>query len=100
MPLINLVNETKLRSIPFGNDKPDGGSSNAPLIKTDLPRIDEARPLNFKDNFIRGGGPLTLRSALEDTFRLSKYMLGITGDARSFIVLKDFEKLRLMLLST
>ena len=37
MPLLrDRLDETKLKSIPFGNDRPDGGSSNQPYIQNPI----------------------------------------------------------------
>ena len=37
MPLIELLNTTKLRSLGFGHDRPHGGSSPQPYIQTKIP---------------------------------------------------------------
>jgi hypothetical protein len=37
MPLIELLNTTKLRSLGFGHDQPHGGSSPQPYIQTQIP---------------------------------------------------------------
>lgn len=39
MPLIDL--KTNLRSLGYGKDRPDGGSSNQPYIKTNIPGGDD-----------------------------------------------------------
>jgi len=37
MPLIELLNTTKLRSLGFGHDQPHGGSSPQPYVQTQIP---------------------------------------------------------------
>lgn len=45
MPLINLT--TNLKGLGFGNDKPNGGSSNEPYIKTQIPATNEPLQTGF-----------------------------------------------------
>tara|TARA_R110000782_G_scaffold196533_2_gene285848 strand:+ start:83 stop:2575 length:2493 start_codon:yes stop_codon:yes gene_type:complete len=70
--LIKLKNgDSSLKSLKFGKDRPGGGDSNQPYIKTPI----EGQGVNTAidgDSIIRGG--LTAPSAaLEDVTRLSKY---------------------------
>ena len=72
--LLKLKNgDTTLKSLRYGNDKPGGGDSGQPLIKTPIP--DESkppRPLDI-DGFIRGG--LDAPNAAEtDAKRLSNFL--------------------------
>ena len=57
MPLLDL--KTDLKSIKYGHDRPGGGDSNQPYIKTDINTVDKGinrlRLTNFDDGLIRGG---------------------------------------------
>ena len=67
--------DTQLKSLKFGNDRPDGGSSNQPYIKKDIDE-DPKNP-SFYNDFIIRGGILAPISAAEDTSRLAKYFVDI-----------------------
>jgi hypothetical protein len=67
--------DTQLKSLKFGNDRPDGGSSNQPYIKKDIDE-DPKNP-SFYNDFITRGGILAPISAAEDTSRLAKYFVDI-----------------------
>ena len=70
MPLINL--KTNLKSLKFGNDQFDGGSSNQPYIQTSIP--DELGEYGFLDqDFILRGGSKAVTDSLIDVKRLGKY---------------------------
>lgn len=74
MPLLNL--KTNLKSLRFGRDRPDGGSSNQPYITTTVPVgfRDINNPLltlGSKDFLLRGGTSAFVDSA-QDVIRLSK----------------------------
>jgi hypothetical protein len=69
MPLITLLNETKLKSLGFGNDRPDGASSNQPYIQTPIP---EERETNSPDFLLRNGNS-NLQNSENDVSRLIKY---------------------------
>ena len=68
MGLINL--KTNLRNLKFGKDRPNGGSSNEPYIKTDIPSQDQDSPNSFIQNnkLFRSG---------EDVSRLTQYFFDI-----------------------
>ena len=72
MPLINL--KTDLKSLKFGKDKPEGGSSNEPFIVKEIP--DERENGIFKDpdgggkDVILRGGTLSITRSLKDVERL------------------------------
>jgi hypothetical protein len=70
MPLITLLNETKLKSLGFGNDRPDGASSNQPYIQTPIP---EERETNSPDFLLRNGNS-NLQNSENDVSRLTKYL--------------------------
>ena len=71
MPLIDL--KTNLKSLGYGNDRPDGGSSNQPYITSS---IAEEREINSPDFLLRNGylNPL---DSLEDVSRLTAYFSDI-----------------------
>jgi hypothetical protein len=65
------------KSIPFGKDRPGGGSSKQPYIKKGLIN-DTVNPSLYNDFIVRGGilAPL---SAAEDVARLTKYFADINN---------------------
>jgi hypothetical protein len=70
MALINLT--TNLKSLKFGNDQFDGGSSNQPYIQTPIP--DEFGEYGFlNQDFILRGGSKAVTDSLIDVKRLGKY---------------------------
>ena len=73
MALINL--KTDLKSLKFGRDRPGGGSSNQPYIKSKIPNqdSDQSSILNTggPDSLLRGGILSPIRAA-EDTSRLTQ----------------------------
>lgn len=64
--LLNI--QTDLKSLKFGDDRPSGGSSNQPYIKTPIPTGEELPPPS-KDFLLRSNAPL---NAAEDVSRLFK----------------------------
>lgn len=71
--LLKLKNDdTALKSLRYGNDRPGGGDSGQPFIKSPIPD-DSKDPSAFDiDGFIRGG-VLSPVEAATDVARLSKY---------------------------
>lgn len=70
MGLIDL--QTDLKSLKFGKDRPGGGSSGQPYIKSNIP--DKEQPSFLDTDFVwRGGLKAPIRAA-EDVARLSKYI--------------------------
>lgn len=68
--LIKLKNgDTTLKSLKYGNDRPDGGDSGQPYIKSS---IDQPSSISDEDIILRGGLKAP-SSALEDVSRLTKY---------------------------
>jgi len=65
------TNNVNPREIPFGNDRPGGGSSKQPYIKKGLLN-DTLNPSLYND-FVLRGGILAPLSAAEDVARLTKY---------------------------
>ena len=81
MALINLT--TNLRSLKFGGDRPDGGSSKQPFIKKEIPSdwhdSDRSNVFNTGgvDSVLRGGLITPLRVA-DDTSRLTQLFFTTT----------------------
>ena len=73
MPLITL--QTNLKSLKYGLDRPDGGSSNEPYVQNDIndPKL-IVKDNNIQDGFIRGGFSAALRSSTNDLKRITKYI--------------------------
>jgi hypothetical protein len=85
MPLLrDKLDETKLKSIPFGNDRPDGGSSNQPYIQTPSYIVSpglfdislDVGPKAFLGNdfLLRGGSLGTAAASANDVIRLTKFL--------------------------
>jgi len=87
MALINL--KTNLKSLKFGNDRPDGGSSNQPYIQTDIP--DQSSPLNggADTDFLLRGGIKAPIDAAKDVLRLSKFFTDTKSPNGLFFILKQ-----------
>jgi hypothetical protein len=73
MPLLDL--KTDLKSLKYGKDRPGGGDSGQPFIKTSIP-VDSESPQSFNDFILRGGIKAPLDAA-EDATRLSKYFFDL-----------------------
>lgn len=81
------------REVPYGNDRPGGGSSNAPLLTTPLPEVDSAPTAKTSvDTLYRGQGVLT-QAVLDDTKRISKFLTTEQGLAfiasQNALLIKD-----------
>ena len=63
--------DTQLKSLKFGKDRPGGGDSGQPFIKTPIPTNSKS-PQSFNDFILRGGIKAPLDAA-KDVARLSKY---------------------------
>jgi hypothetical protein len=76
MALLDL--KTDLKSLKYGQDRPDGGSSNQPYIKTDINDIDrgfnQLRLNKFDEGLIRGGVIGSTNAAVTDTLRIGKFL--------------------------
>jgi len=69
--------DTVFRSLSYGKDRPNGGSSNAPYIQTPLPGLDQdPGPPNVEDSILRGSLKAPI-SAKDDVLRLTKYLFDI-----------------------
>jgi hypothetical protein len=67
--------DTRLTSLKFGNDRPNGGSSKQPYIKKGL--INDTLNPSLYNDFVLRGGILAPLSAAEDVTRLTKYFTDI-----------------------
>lgn len=79
--LIELVNESALKNLLPGNDRPNGGSSNAPYIYSRLPEystplekfsLDAAK---YSFDFPVRGGALALVNSAKDFIRIGKFLV-------------------------
>jgi hypothetical protein len=73
MPLIDL--RTNLKSLKYGHDRPDGGSSAQPYIQTDINKANSGIP--FDEGLIRGGAIGAAKSSITDTLRISKFFIDL-----------------------
>ena len=77
MPLIDL--KSNLTDLKFGNDRPGGGNSGLPYIKTYLPENDSAAARlaiaagKYSIDFPIRGGAKALTDAVTDTLRITKF---------------------------
>ena len=76
MPLLDL--KTDLKSLKYGQDRPGGGDSGQPYIKTDINTVDSGfnrlRLTKFDDGLVRGGVIGALNASVVDTLRISKFL--------------------------
>ena len=71
------------REVPYGNDRPGGGTSNDPLITTPLPEVESSPTAKTTpDSLYRGQGVLS-QAVLDDTKRISKFL--VTNEGLQFI---------------
>ncbi len=66
-------NDTNLKSLKFGQDRPGGGDSGQPYIQKPIPPPTNDNIPNVDDFLLRGGLDAP-KTALEDIARLTKYM--------------------------
>ena len=77
MPLIDLKSD--LTNLKFGNDRPGGGNSGLPYIKTYLPENDSAAAQlaiaagKYSIDFPIRGGAKAVTDAITDTLRITKF---------------------------
>jgi hypothetical protein len=74
MPLLDL--KTNLKSLKFGFDLPDGGSSKQPFVEKPIPSDDEPTPGASPDYLLRQG---TLQRIADDETRFFKYFTSTPG---------------------
>ena len=69
--------DTVFRSLSYGKDRPNGGSSNAPYIQTPLPGLyQDPGPPDVEDSILRGSLKAPI-SAKDDVLRLTRYLFDI-----------------------
>ena len=68
-----LTLTTDLKSLKYGADRPDGGSSEQPYIVNDI--NNPTNVLGFDDGLVRGGAVGAAQSGLTDTIRIGKFFL-------------------------
>jgi hypothetical protein len=86
MALIDL--KTNLKSLKFGNDQFDGGSSNQPYIQTPIP--DEFGEYGFlNQDFILRGGSRAITDSLIDVKRLGKYFTDTKNPSGFLFIIKQ-----------
>jgi hypothetical protein len=86
MALINL--KTNLKSLKFGNDQFDGGSSNQPYIQTPIP--ENTGEYGFLDSdFILRGGSKAVTDSLIDVKRLGKYFIDTKNPSGILFIAKQ-----------
>lgn len=72
-----LTLKTDLKSLKYGQDRPGGGDSGQPYIKTDINTVDRGfnqfRLTRFDDGLIRGGAIGALNASVVDTLRIGKF---------------------------
>jgi hypothetical protein len=73
MPLIDL--KTNLKSLGYGNDRPDGGSSNQPYVVTPIP--DEEALRTLAPDFLLRNGYLSAINSLDDAERIGKWFIDL-----------------------
>lgn len=75
MGLLDL--QTDLKSLKYGQDRPNGGSSGQPYIQTDIRTVDAtfsgANLTLYDDGLIRGGMVASQNAAATDTLRIAKF---------------------------
>jgi len=74
-PKFTNANNVNPLEIPFGKDRPGGGSSNQPYVQKPI-QIEIKNP-SFYNDFILRGGILAPIAAANDVIRLSKYFIDI-----------------------
>jgi hypothetical protein len=74
--------KTDLKSLKYGHDTLDGGSSKQPYIQTNINTVDDGtlnklRFTKFDDGLIRGGIIGTANAAITDTLRIGKFLTDV-----------------------
>ena len=70
---VSTPNSFGQRSIPFGHDRPDGGSSKQPFITTPIPGVNEDPGSTFPDFLLRDPKN-ALNDRADDLKRISKFL--------------------------
>jgi len=85
MPLINF--KTDLKSLSWGRDKRDGGSSKQPYITKDIPEglSSDNLPIRSGPDFIVRGGLKSVSNALDDVARIAQVVNPISISGIKFL---------------
>ena len=86
MPLIDL--KTDFKSLKFGKDRPNGGSSNQPYIQTPIPDDDKAGIPSTKDFLLRGGLSAPINAA-KDVSRLTQMFFDLKDPSGVLFTAKE-----------
>tara|TARA_R110000751_G_scaffold135509_3_gene238316 strand:+ start:333 stop:2069 length:1737 start_codon:yes stop_codon:yes gene_type:complete len=86
MPLIDL--KTDLKSLKFGFDRPQGGSSNQPYIQTPIPNDDKSGIPSTQDFLLRGGLSAPINAA-KDVSRLTQMFFDLKDPSGLLFTAKE-----------
>jgi hypothetical protein len=86
MPLIDL--KTDLKSLKFGKDRPQGGSSNQPYIQTPIPDDNKQGIPSTKDFLLRGGLSAPINAA-KDVSRLTQMFFDLKDPSGLLFTAKE-----------
>jgi hypothetical protein len=71
--------QTDLKSLKYGQDRPNGGSSGQPYIQTDIRTVDatfsRANLTLYDDGLVRGGMVASQNASFIDTKRIAKFLI-------------------------
>lgn len=70
--------ELNARSIPFGNDRPEGGSSKQPFIQKKLPKVESAPTTQWPDFLLRDPKNV-YNGRKDDLVRITKFLSSTEG---------------------
>jgi len=73
MGLIDL--KTDLKSLRYGQDRPGGGDSGQPYIKTNINTVSNGKLIKIDDGLVRGGFLGSQAKSATDTLRISKFLI-------------------------
>jgi len=79
---------TNLKSLKFGHDRNDGGSSKQPYIQTSITEA-QASSFDFKNDFVLRGGGKAITNSTTDVERLGKYFSDIKNPSGLLFVAKQ-----------
>lgn len=88
--LINL--RTDLKSLRFGNDRPDGGNSGQPYVVTDIPVNDN---FNTNNDFVLRDGAEAVVATADDLLRLGKFFTDLKSPKGLIFIAKQEELSRI-----
>lgn len=77
-PVVALSQGFNQRSLPFGNDRPDGGDSGQPFIKKNLPDVNSDPTVEYPDFILRRPEEF-LDTRKDDFVRIGKFLKSTEG---------------------